>query len=212
MNDSAPSGESSTSENEIGPAACDEIKDCETLSSSDSSFDDIGPLLKRLKITSESGTGDQLPPLPTVGRRDDSSSSEDAKTFTSRSGQVWRQSVKSSGAGRLPKQNLFRANEGITTKARANVSDSSKQSAFSLLIDEKMLRHIRKRTETEANRVLGKTDWSLSLDEVEKFIGLCYLRGVFGGKSLPLHRFWSNEFRLPIFKETICPEITSLKL
>ena len=55
----------------------------------------------------------------------------------------------------------------------------------------------------KANRVLGKSDWTLTLEELETFIGLCYMRGVLGGKNLPLHSFWSDEFGLPIFKQSM---------
>lgn len=199
LNDSGSSSDDSTAEEEITPTCGADVCD-----SSDSSVDDVDiqPLRKRLKVHVED-SGDHLSPIPTVDLPDDGSSSECAHVFTGRNGMIWRESPRSSDAGRLPTQNVFRANEGITTKTRATVTDTSKQSAFSLLIDEKTIRHIKNCTEIEANRVLGKTDWSLSLDELEKFIGLCYLRGVFGGKNLPVHSFWSKEFGLPIFKETM---------
>ena len=201
LNDSGSSCESN-SEDEITQANNDE---CDSTSSDTDtgSVENIEPLRKRLNVHvhPEIGSGGDELATPMVTQRDDNLTHDDVPTFTSRSGKVW-QEHKSVGVGRLPSHNIFRANAGITTKTRAAVNDS-KQSAFSLLMDEKMLRYIRSCTEMEAKRVLGNSDWTLTLDELEKFIGLCYLRGVFGGKNIPLYSFWSNEFGLPIFKATM---------
>ena len=93
-----------------------------------------------------------------------------SETFNSRSGQLWNQrSNRASSVRRLPAHNVFRVKEMITAKTRITVvENASNQSDFSLLLGEKILRHIKRRTEIGANRVLGKSDWCLTLQELEK--------------------------------------------
>lgn len=170
----------------VSSRSSDSSSDCDSDSSSTDSASHL-PLKKRVKFSASSSS---------------SSSDDESQKYASRSGQVWIRASNESDVGRAPSQNIFRANAGITTKTRATVSEDSKKSAFSLLIDEKMLRNIRRCTETEASRVLGKT-WILTLEELETFIGLCYLRGVLGGKNLPLHSFWSDEFGVAVFKQSM---------
>ena len=101
---------------------CDYESDSESNDSSISTLDEYLPLKKRLNANSLSLTSDV----------------EDCEyqNYTSRNGQVWIRSSNESDVGRSPSQKIFRANAGVTTKTRATVSEDSKKSAFSLLIDE----------------------------------------------------------------------------
>ena len=47
------------------------------------------------------------------------------------------------------------------------------------------LRHTRKCTITESQRVTENDKWSVILDKLDKFIGLVIARGVFDGRTLP---------------------------
>jgi hypothetical protein len=70
----------------------------------------------------------------------------------------------------------------------------------SIIFDESMIRHIQKCTQIEARRVL-ENEWSVSLRELEKFIGLLYARGIMGGKNLPVKTLWSNNWGSKRFSE-----------
>jgi hypothetical protein len=78
--------------------------------------------------------------------------------------------------GRLHRQNglkpegSFWANRNCHT---AHTKDSV-LSAFRLLVDENMLRHIQRATEAEARERLGDDSWSLSLDELDAFIAIVF--------------------------------------
>ena len=44
-------------------------------------------------------------------------------------------------------------------------------------------------------------DLNLSCSELEKFIGLVYLRGVLAMRKTPIKFIWSHEFGMPYFKQ-----------
>lgn len=79
---------------------------------------------------------------------------------------------------------------GPTSYAKRN-NDCSVISAFRLLINELMLRHIKLCTETKARQQLQNNSWSHPLEELEAFIALLYVRGVCGAKQLPIDFLWS---------------------
>ena len=49
-----------------------------------------------------------------------------------------------------------------------------------------MLKNIQKCTIAEAQRVTGDPNWKISLDELEKFLGLNIARGIIGGRTLSI--------------------------
>lgn len=103
--------------------------------------------------------------------------------------------------GRRQSQNVLTEAEGPTPYARRRVQDAL--TAFSCLVNNEILEHIRDCTVSEARRVLEDDSWELSLDELKAFIALLYLRGASGGRNQELSSFWSAEWGLPIFKETM---------
>ncbi len=60
-------------------------------------------------------------------------------------------------------------------------------SAWRLIINEPMLKLIKKCSDAEANRQLQHNRWSVSLEELDAFIALLYARGAFGAKNLLIH-------------------------
>jgi Transposase IS4 len=76
-------------------------------------------------------------------------------------------------------------------------------SAFRLLVDENMMRHIQRCTETEARERSGDESWSVSLDELDAFIGILYARGVYGASKLDLKSLWSQPWSPNFFAETM---------
>ena len=54
----------------------------------------------------------------------------------------------------------------------------------------------------EGKRVIG-SHWTVTIDELECFIGLCYLRGVLGMKNMPWHSLWSEKWGLQFFRNAM---------
>ena len=99
--------------------------------------------------------------------------------------------------GRKSFQNVRHVNAGVTSFAAMRVSESP-YSAFKLLFNEPMLRHVHKCTLNEAihQRV---SDFNMSLEELETFIGLCYARGAVS-RNVPVKDLWSPDWGAPIFR------------
>ncbi|XP_035219592.1 myosin-11-like, partial [Stegodyphus dumicola] len=70
--------------------------------------------------------------------------------------------------GRVPAY-VLKETAGPTTFAKSRASEDEVSSAFKLFIDDDILLHIKKCTESEAHRQLGNKDWKLSLVDVRCF-------------------------------------------
>ncbi|XP_066574776.1 uncharacterized protein LOC136764528 [Amia ocellicauda] len=91
---------------------------------------------------------------------------------------------------------------GPTPSARCQVH--SPLSAFHLLIDMQMLRHIQQHTEVEAHKSRSAGSWAVSLGELQAFVAILYVRGAFGCKGgISQENFWSARWGVPFFTETI---------
>ena len=66
-----------------------------------------------------------------------------------------------------------------------------------------MLRNIRKCNAAEAQRVTKNSSWTISLDDLEKFIGLIIARGAIRGRNLPIKSMWDSAWGCPLFNRTI---------
>ena len=75
-------------------------------------------------------------------------------------------------------------------------------SSFRILFDEAMLRNLQRCTIAEGHRVTG-ADWNVSLEELEKFMGLVIARGVVGGRTLPIKSMWDGTWGCSIFSGTM---------
>ncbi|XP_068086267.1 zinc finger protein 184 [Anabrus simplex] len=105
--------------------------------------------------------------------------------------------------GRMTCHNILKENPGHAPYSKRHVSDDSVASAWRLVIDESILKHIKHCTETEAKRVLGYELWSVSLEKLEAFIALVYARGVLGASNTELDELWSKKWGPPFFSETM---------
>ncbi|XP_046387290.1 uncharacterized protein LOC124161088 [Ischnura elegans] len=115
-------------------------------------------------------------------------------------GSEWRVVPPNEGLpGRLARQNVFVDRAGPTAHAKRFINETC-SSAWRLIIDEKILRIIKNCTETEARMKLGDQNWSVTLEELDAFLGIFYLRGVLGAKSLPIKSLWSVKWGLPLCK------------
>ena len=66
-----------------------------------------------------------------------------------------------------------------------------------------MLRNIQHCTTAEAQRVTRDPNWTISLDELEKFLGLIIARGVIGGRTLPILSLWNRLWGCALFSKTM---------
>ena len=122
-------------------------------------------------------------------------------------GSVWREvdlSTQRQEVGKRAAENVLKEVPGPTPHAKRYVTEDSVSSAWRLFFDNTILEHIRKCTEAEARRQLGDDSrWSLSLNELEAYIGLLYARGVSGAKNIPVLDLWSKDWGLAICKSTM---------
>ena len=81
---------------------------------------------------------------------------------------------------------------GPTAFATSRLTKSSPLSSFWVVFDEAMLRNIRKCTVAEAHSVSGRMNWDMTLNELDKFIGLVIARAILGQRGLPVERLWDN--------------------
>ena len=79
-----------------------------------------------------------------------------------------------SSVGRCSQLNILRKTFGPTPYTKRNVFAGSPASAWHLLIDDFILKHIAKCTITEAHRQLQDEPFVLTIEEVEAFIAVMY--------------------------------------
>lgn len=92
---------------------------------------------------------------------------------------------------------------GPSPFAKRLIHEDSCLSAWRLLFNDKMLKHIQKCTIEEAKRQLKVDSWNISLDELDAFIALLYARGALGMGSIELDELWSIQWGPPVFRETM---------
>ena len=123
---------------------------------------------------------------------------------TSKAGHAWEVIAPSSpSSGRALTRNIMRDNPGPTLYAKRNVSVDSLVSAFRLFVDNSMLKHIQKCTETEARSRLQDDNWSISLQELDAFIAILLARGAYGAKTLDLAGLWSTVWGPAFFRDNV---------
>ena len=98
-----------------------------------------------------------------------------------------------SSVGRRSQQNVMREISGPTPYAKRYVEDEKVSSAWRLLINDTILRHIKSCTEKEAQQKSGDETWSISLYDLDAFISLIYARGAYNMSQLDLDLLWPNE-------------------
>jgi len=137
------------------------------------------------------------PALDTSDIRQQTTATTDGQTIA-KDGTKWTVVTQTALTGRFQSQNVFTAKPGPTAYAR---SISRPVDAFRLLLDEGMLRHI-KRCTVEYAQTKDAT-WDLSDAELDSFIGLLYLRGVLNAKNFPVDLLWSDEYGCPAFRQVM---------
>ena len=103
----------------------------------------------------------------------------------------------------MQKQNVVKIRPGPTAYSVSQVNLNDPLSSLRIFINESMLRNIRTCTEAEAQRVTKNPNWTISLDDLEKFIGLIIARGAIGGRNLPIESMWNRVWGCPLFNSTM---------
>ena len=106
---------------------------------------------------------------------------------------------------------MFRDKEGPSPYAKRYIDLGSPASSWRLIITDKIMKHIQKCTEEEARKQLlekqngneDRSNWSVTLEEIEALIGIMYIREANEMKNMPFKSLWSKDYGLPIVIETM---------
>ena len=108
-----------------------------------------------------------------------------------------------SSVGRCSQHNILRETSGLTSYTKRNVFAGSPASAWRLLVDDFILKHIAKSTIFEAHRQLQDETFALTIEELKAFIAVMYARGPTGKSALPLHDLWTENWSVPLCKSAM---------
>jgi len=64
-----------------------------------------------------------------------------------------------------------------------------------------MMRLVKKYTELEARNVLSDDSWTVSLEELDAFMAILYIRGAFRYSTLPFGLMWDSKWGIQIVKD-----------
>ena len=92
---------------------------------------------------------------------------------------------------------------GPTPYAKRNVFAVRPASAWRLLVDNFVVKHITKCTVAEAHHQLHNQTFALNVEELEAFIAVMYARGVTGKSDLSLHDIWTERWGVPLCKSAM---------
>lgn len=104
--------------------------------------------------------------------------------------------------GRYGAHNILRESPGPTSLPKRKIVEGSVLSAFNLLIDNYIIKHIQECTETEARSKLKCENWSTTYEEISAVIGIMFARGALA-KGQPIEMLWSKTWGPNYFRETL---------
>lgn len=138
-----------------------------------------------------------------TGMSNDSASDNASQTTSSeytcvaKDGTKWEK-MTTSRVGRAAANNVFKGVPGLSSSVKASIR--TPYDAWKKFIDERILRIILECTLKHAasSSVDACENFHLDLNDLEKFIGIQYARGIYG-KNQPLHFLWNKEFGPPLF-------------
>lgn len=117
-----------------------------------------------------------------------------------RDGTVWHEIEPGvASIGQTQSQNILREKPGPTALAMRNIVDDSTISAFSLLLDEALMKNIQISTQQEAHRELGNDKWLISMEELNAFIAILFARGALRANTLAAKDLWNKTWGPPFF-------------
>ena len=117
-------------------------------------------------------------------------------------GTVWHKINSGNKQGRSRIHNVFKERSGPTGHAKRYIMKGDARTAFSVIIDHKIIEHIKRCTEAEACRVTG-TEWCISTAKLNAFIALLYARGAYDAKNLDISYLWNKKWGPPFFSNTM---------
>ena len=149
-------------------------------------------------------TNQEAPINTDDGARAQRSSDNDEQIILSKDRSHWRRSVPSQvTAGRLQQHNIVRIRAGPTSYFTSSIICGIPLSSFRIFYNEPMLKNILKCTTSEANRATGNNSWTVTLDELDKLMGLIVTRGAIGGRTSPIKSIWDKSWECPLFNATM---------
>ncbi|XP_072377221.1 uncharacterized protein [Diabrotica undecimpunctata] len=124
-------------------------------------------------------------------------------TEQSKDGTTWKVIDSRSVPGRRAQHNIYREESGPTSYAKRNVRNNCVVSAWHLIINDSMLRHIKECTIAEAHQCLKNDTWTITLEKLEAVLAIMYARGVYGAKNFPTNSLWSTVWGPQFFRQTM---------
>ena len=92
---------------------------------------------------------------------------------------------------------------GLTAYAASRINSDYPLVLFYIFFNQTRLRNIQKCTVADAKRVTGDLNWKLSLEKLQKYLGLIITQGVSGSQTLPILMLWNMLRGCPLFGETV---------
>ena len=119
------------------------------------------------------------------------------KTTLGRGGSQWRRSAPSQvSAVRLQQQNIVKIRAGLTAFSASHILRDSP-------IYRVYVRNIQKCTIAEAHRAIENNNSKVTLDELDKFVGLIVARGIFSVRAWSIKSMWDKFWGCPLFNATM---------
>ena len=116
---------------------------------------------------------------------------------------LWRSVSSQVTTGQLQQHNIVKIRAGPTSYFTFSIIRGIPLSSFRIFFNEPMLKNILKCTTSEAHRVIGNNSWTVTLDELDKLMGLIVARGAIGGRTSPLKSIWDKSWGCPLFNATM---------
>ena len=133
-----------------------------------------------------------------------SSSDNDDQILLSKDRSHLRRSVPSQvTTGRLQQHNIVRIRAGPTSHFTSCIIRGIPLFSFRIFFNEPTLKNILKCTTSEAHRVIGNNSWTVTLNELDKLMGLIVARGAIGERTLPIKNIWDKSWGCPLFNATM---------
>ena len=119
-----------------------------------------------------------------------------SENFDSKNGLTWKRIDELPPIRQPPERNILRNEPGPKSFIRRKVDDEL--TAWSLLFDQTMLRKICVNT-NDWVVYKGIADWQeLTVEDLKSFIGILYIRGIFGYRNADVRSMWSKDFGIPL--------------
>lgn len=132
----------------------------------------------------------------------ETSSEYHQQTLVSKDGkEIWSTQPVNSLIGKTNRQNILIENAGPTRRMIKSLG--SPMSAFLAFITDEMLSKICKYTNMEGRKLLNENFSEVSVKELQQYIGLVLLAGVYRGNKEPINHLWNEISGRIVFSKTM---------